>query len=103
MEPVIVTSKTQLVEAVEAAVERAVSRLAPRFRVDERDRPGSPGGPKAFLTNAEAQRYLGLSKATLARYRADGTLPFSKIRSSVYYRLQDVEALLMSSATRRDA
>ncbi len=89
MEPVIVTSKSQLVEAVEAAVERAVARIAPRFRVDERDRPS-----KAFLTNAEAQRYLGLSKPTLARYRADGTLPYSKIGSSVYYRLSDVEALL---------
>ena len=89
MEPVIVTSKTQLAEAVEAAVERAVSRLAPRFRVDERDRPS-----KAFLTNAEAQAYLGLSKATLARYRADGTLPYSKVGANVYYRLSDLEALL---------
>lgn len=89
MEPVIVTSKGQLSDAVEAAVERAVSRLAPRFRPDERDRPS-----KAYLTNREAQDYLGLSKATLARYRADGTLPYSKVGQSVYYRLADVEALL---------
>ena len=91
--PVIVATKTALIEAVEAAVERAVARHAPRFRLDERDRPG-----KAYLTNAEAQAYLGLSKATLARYRADGTLPYSKVGSSVYYLTADLEALLASRA-----
>ena len=80
---------------VETAVERAVSRLAPRFRLDERDRPGDA---KAYLTNAEAQKYLGLSKPTLARYRADGTLPFSKVGASVYYRLSDIEALMERNA-----
>lgn len=91
VDPVIVTTRAALVAAVNEAVERAVVRLAPRFRADERDRPG-----KGWLTNAEAQTYLGLSRPTLARYRADGTLPFSKIGQSVYYRLDDVEALLAS-------
>lgn len=98
--PVIVATKTALNEAVEAAVERAVSRLAPRFRVDERDRPGDA---KTYLTNAEAQAYLGLSKATLARYRADGTLPYSKVGSSVFYRTADVEALIERGRTDRSA
>ena len=43
-------------------------------------------------------RLLGLSKPTLARYRAAGTLPYSKVGSSVYYRLEDVEALLARHA-----
>lgn len=87
--PVIVVSKAALSEAVEAAVERAIGRLAPRFRTDARDRPD-----KGFLTNKEAQTYLGLSKATLARYRADGMLPYSRVGSNVYYALSDIEALL---------
>ncbi|MGB3542591.1 helix-turn-helix domain-containing protein [Rubrivirga sp.] len=82
---VIVTSKGQLTETVEAAVQRAVSCLGKPTR----DHP-----PKAFLTNREAQEYLGLSKATLARYRADGTLPYSKVGQSVFYRLADIEAVL---------
>lgn len=85
---------------VESAVERAVARLAPRFRVDERDRPGDA---KAYLTNAEAQKYLGLSKATLARYRAEGTLPYSKVGSSVFYRTADVEALIERNRADRAA
>ena len=51
---------------------------------------------KAWLTNAEAMEYLGLSRPTLARYRAAGTLPNSKIGSNIYYKLSDVEALLES-------
>ena len=89
MDPVIVTTQGKLDAIIEASVERAISKFAPRFRVDERDRPN-----KEYLTNAEAQTYLGLSKATLARYRADGTLRYSKVGQSVYYRLADVEALL---------
>ena len=89
LDPVIVTSKGQITATVESAVERALARFAPRLRQDEHDRPS-----KAFLTNAEAQDYLGLSKATLARYRAAGTLPFSKVGQSVYYRLDAIESLL---------
>ena len=37
---------------------------------------------------------LELSRPTLARYRADGTLPYAKLGQSVYYRLADIEALL---------
>ena len=55
---------------------------------------------KAWLTNREAQGYLGISRATLARYRADGTLPYSKVGQSVFYRLADVEALLEAARVR---
>ncbi|PAP74814.1 hypothetical protein B1759_16695 [Rubrivirga sp. SAORIC476] len=92
MEPVIVTSESKLRGFIDAAVEAAMSRLAPRLSPAEQDRPA-----KNWLTNREAQDYLGLSKATLARYRADGTLPYSKVGASVFYRLSEVEALLERS------
>ena len=56
---------------------------------------------KAWLTNAEAMNFLDLSRPTLARYRADGRLPFSKIGSSIYYKLESIEALLESGMTNR--
>ena len=88
MDPLSRSLKALVADAVEAAVARAVPTPPPA----ERDRPGSR---KEWLTNREAQDYLGLSKATLARYRADGTLPYSKpFGQHVYYRLADVEALL---------
>ena len=69
----------------------AVKEALPSVSIADRDRPG-----KNWLTNREVQDYLGLSKPTLARYRAAGTLPYSKLGSSIYYRLGDIEALLAS-------
>ena len=51
---------------------------------------------KAWLTNAEAQEYLGLSRMTLQRYRDAGKLKYSKVGSNVFYRLEDIESLLES-------
>lgn len=88
-QPVIVTSKNRLreiaTEVLTPIVKEAVRELLP---------DNSEPDAKAFLTNEEACRYLGLAKPTLARYRADGTLPFHKVGSSVYYRREDVEALI---------
>lgn len=92
MDTVIVTTESKLRGLLEAAVDVAIGRHAPKLTAAARDRPN-----KSWLTNREAQDYLGLSKATLARYRADGTLPYSKVGASVYYRLGDVEALLESA------
>lgn len=52
--------------------------------------------PKTWLTNREAQEYLGLSRPTLQRYRSMGILPYSKIEGSIYYKRSDLEALLES-------
>lgn len=90
VEPVIVTTKTALVAVVAEAVARALRQSAPE------PEPAAPGF--GWVTNKEAMRLLGLSKPTLARYRAAGTLPYSKVGSSVYYRLEDVEALLARHA-----
>ena len=95
---VIVTTKTQLDALVTAAVDRAVARHAPTLATPARDRPGV-----GYLTNREAMSALGVSKATLARWRADGTLPFSKIGNSLYYAVDDVEASLAARRVRRAA
>lgn len=49
---------------------------------------------KDWLSNKEAQEYLGLSRPTLQRYRSSGKLPFSKVGNKIYYRRSDIEALL---------
>jgi hypothetical protein len=93
---IIVSSRAALDEAVSVAVERTLKRLnvAPL----ESEAPGI-----GWLTNKEAQRTLQTSKATLARWRADGTLPYSKVGQSVYYSVEDVNALLESRRVRRAA
>jgi excisionase family DNA binding protein len=83
-----VTSKNRLKATIEEAVERAVAAALERSRSSR-----TPGG-KDWLTNEEAMAYLGLSRPTLARYRKAGTLPFSKVGSSVFYRQEDVAELL---------
>ncbi len=93
MDPVIITTESKIRGLIAAAVETSVGQLAPRFAHAAENRPD-----KGWLTNREAQDYLGLSKATLARYRADGTLAYSKVGASVYYRLADVEAVLAANA-----
>ncbi len=95
---VLVLTRTQFEKALRYYSDALVREFAPKFRLDERDRPS-----KAWLTNAETMEYLALSRPTLARYRADGRLPFSKIGSSIFYRLEDVEALLESGMNRNGA
>ena len=99
MEPHIVhvTAQNRLTATVEAAVEKAVKRVLDARLVAATS--GAVGG-KDWLTSKEAQSYLQLSKATLARYRAEGTLPFSRLGANVYYRRADVEAVLAAGAVR---
>lgn len=92
---VIVTTKRALTEAVESAVERARVLPVARLRVDER-----AGGTKTWVTSAEGQAYLGLSRSTLVRYRKGGLLPFSRVGASVYYRVADIEELIARGAQR---
>jgi excisionase family DNA binding protein len=92
-----ITSKSRLQATVQEAVEKAVqAALASREASEE------PTG-KDWLTNEEAMAYLGLSRPTLARYRAEGTLPYSKLGSSVYYKREAVERLLESRLVRQAA
>lgn len=85
--PIFVTSKArlrrELTDIIKPLVRAAVEEIRP-----------ADAEPKAFLTNDEACAYLGLARPTLAKYRANGTLPFSKLGGSVFYRREDVEAIL---------
>lgn len=93
---IIVTSRATLDEVVSVAVERTLKRL--NVASLEPDVSGV-----GWLTNKGAQKLLETSKATLARLRADGTLPYSKVGQSVYYSVDDVNALLESRRVHRSA
>lgn len=85
----IVLSKTDLKNLLDRVVGRAVTRS-----LDEVETLSEDAAPKEWLTNQEAQRFLGLSKTTLQRYRDDGVLPYSKLGGNIYYRYEHVVDVL---------
>ncbi|PAP75290.1 helix-turn-helix domain-containing protein [Rubrivirga marina] len=88
--------RTTSEQVAERTARRLLNELVPHLR-------RSPGRPSiGFLTNREAQAALGVSKATLARWRKDGTLAHSKVGQNVYYAIADVEGLLASRRVRRE-
>jgi hypothetical protein len=50
-----------------------------------------------WISNSKARALLGLSSASLQRYRSSGVLPFSRIGGSLYYKKEDIEAILESN------
>ena len=93
MTQVVVTSEERLRELIRSVVAEAI-----RHGREHEERPERPS--TGWITNTDAMAQLGLSRATRARPRASGTLPYSKVGRSVYYRLTDVEALLDSHGVR---
>ena len=87
MEPLVLTSKNAIQRIVDAGIEAATEKIISRLVT-------TGGVKKAWLTNKEAMEYLGLSRPTLQRYRASGKLPYSKIGGNIFYRREDVDALL---------
>ncbi|TXK45721.1 helix-turn-helix domain-containing protein [Pontibacter qinzhouensis] len=49
---------------------------------------------KQVLKSAEVRKLLKISPATLQSLRINGTLPFSKIGGTIYYRQEDIEKLM---------
>lgn len=84
---IIVTKSTDLQRIVDASVEAATNKVLSQLQT-------TGGAPKEWLTNRETMEFLGLSKTTLQRYRADGRLPFSKIGGNIYYRYEDLVSFL---------
>jgi hypothetical protein len=84
---VILTSKPDLKRLIRKSVRAAVVEVLEKKETKQAE-------PKEWLTNKEAQDFLGLSRATLQRYRDRGTLPYSKVGGNIYYRYADVVALL---------
>lgn len=46
-----------------------------------------------YVSNTDAIRLLGMSAQSLARWRAEG-LPHAKVRGTVIYRVEDLEAFI---------
>lgn len=76
----IITSESELRRVLRSEIDAAAEKLS---------QPPTPP-PKEWLTEREARDYLGWSKATMHRRRDDGTLPYSKIGSSLFYRREDL-------------
>lgn len=55
---------------------------------------------KAWLKSSEVRKLLGVSPGTLQNLRVNGTLPFSRIGSIIYYKLEDIQKLLERSNSR---
>ena len=53
-------------------------------------------GLKAWMDNQEVCQILDITKRTLQSYRANGLLPFSRIRHKILYKPKDVKKLLAS-------
>lgn len=49
---------------------------------------------KTWLSNREAQIYLGMSPDFLKDLRQDGLLGYYKVRNAVFYRKSDIDRLL---------
>ncbi|HRF34387.1 MAG TPA: helix-turn-helix domain-containing protein [Cyclobacteriaceae bacterium] len=55
---------------------------------------------KQWLRSAEVRKMLGVSAGTLQTLRVNGTLPFSKMGSIVFYRQEDIIKVLEKNASR---
>ena len=53
-----------------------------------------PQAPKLVLKSSEVRKLLKISPATLQTLRINGTLPFTKIGGTIYYRSEDIERLM---------
>jgi len=82
---VLITSPTEARRVIGEVTKEVLSNLVKDLQ---------PSEPKTWMTNREAMEYLGVSKATLQRYRSDGRLPFSKVDGLIFYRCSDISAFL---------
>jgi hypothetical protein len=49
---------------------------------------------KVWMSNAEAQKYLGVGAAFLKNLRATARLPFYKVGNTVFYKVTDLDRLV---------
>jgi hypothetical protein len=55
---------------------------------------------KQWLRSAEVRKMLGVSAGTLQTLRVNGTLPFSKMGSIVFYRYEDIIKVLEKNTSK---
>jgi len=77
----------EMIRQVKAVEEKAVSLC----------RRQEDLGLEKWLDNQEVCQILGLSVRTLQPYREKGLLPSTSIKHKIFYKPEDVEALLQSS------
>jgi excisionase family DNA binding protein len=53
---------------------------------------------KLWLSNAEAARYLGVSKDWLKDRRENGTLHYSKVGNTIFYIKKEIDDLIRNNA-----
>lgn len=49
---------------------------------------------RVWLTNRDAQSYLGVSPDFLKRLRAEARIPFYKVGGTVFYRKRDIDRIV---------
>lgn len=52
---------------------------------------------KVYMSNAEAQAYLGVGPDFFVTLRAEGKLPYYKVGKTVFYRKSAIDKLIESS------
>lgn len=57
---------------------------------------------KDWLDNQDVMQALHISLRTLQTLRSNGTLPFTRINSKIYYRRQDIEKILDDNYSRKN-
>ena len=53
--------------------------------------------PKKWLRSAEVREILGISPGTLQNMRINGSIPFSKIGSTLFYDVNEIQRILEDS------
>lgn len=52
---------------------------------------------ESWVDGNEVAKALNVSSRTLQTFRDNGTLPYSRVKGKVYYKVADIEALLESN------
>lgn len=56
--------------------------------------PAERSEPKRWLKNSDVRKLLNVSLGTLQNLRINGTLPYTKIGGTTFYRAEEVEKML---------
>lgn len=56
--------------------------------------PAERSEPKRWLKNSDVRKLLNISLGTLQNLRLNGTLPYTKIGGTTFYRAEEVEKML---------
>jgi len=79
---------------------RAFSQEVKALLREQSSRSSATTSSKDFLSSAEVQEELGISKATLARWRSRGLIPFSKIGNKLIYKRSEIEKAVRTMSNR---